>query len=113
MRRLIIIGVVLAVLIIAGGLTAQMAADGGTATVPWVIRTTSNPDASVMDMTPWKAEQLFLVIGFVLFNLLGAGITVMLIFWLLHRQVKRVKSQNQVVTSSPPRPTESARVGFG
>ncbi|MBI5666613.1 MAG: hypothetical protein HZC41_01280 [Chloroflexi bacterium] len=93
MRRLAILAFVLLLLIVGGGLTAQIASEGGTFQVPAVIRTTNNPDASVLDMTPWKAEQLFLVIGFILFNLIGAAVTVAVVFWLLHRQVKRVKAE--------------------
>jgi hypothetical protein len=93
-------------LIVGGGLTAQIASQGGTATFPWVIRSTDNPDASVMDMTPWKAEQLFLVIGFILFNLIGAGVTVAVVFWLLHRGVKQVKAQDNRITTTPPNAAE-------
>jgi hypothetical protein len=91
-RRFIILLGIIIILLIGGGLTAQIASQGGTFQVPAVIRTTDNPDASALDMTPWKAEQLFLVIGFVLFNLIGAAVTVAVIMWLLHREVKRVKA---------------------
>lgn len=100
MRRLALLIFVILVLIVGGGLTAQIASQGGTATFPWIIRTTSNPDASVLDMTPWKAEQLFLLIGFILFNLVGAAVTVTVVFWLLHRQVKRVKAEDRTVSTA-------------
>lgn len=106
MRRLAILVFVILLLIIGGGLTAQIASQGGTATFPWTIRTTNDPDASVMDMTPWKAEQLFLLIGFILFNLIGAAVTVAVVFWLLHREVKRVKAQDGTITTTPPNATE-------
>lgn len=84
--------VVVMLLIIGGGLTTQIASQGGDATFPWVIRTTSNPEASVLDVVPWQAEQLFLLVGFVLFNLVGAAVTAAVVVWLLHRQVKRARS---------------------
>ena len=92
MRRFALLIFILLLLIIGGGLTAQIASEGGQFQIPAVIRTTSNPDASVLDMTTWKAEQLFLLIGFVLFNLIGASVTLAIVFWLLHRQVKRAKA---------------------
>ncbi len=104
MRRLALLMFVILLLIIGGGLTAQIASQGGIFQIPAVIRTTNNPDASVLDMTPWKAEQLFLLIGFVLFNLVGATVTLMIVFWLLHRQVKRVKAEGD----APPAMTSAA-----
>ena len=106
MRRLAILAFVILLLIIGGGLTAQIASQGGTATFPWTIRTTNDPDASVMDMTPWKAEQLFLLIGFILFNLIGAAVTVAVVFWLLHREVKRAKSEDRTITTTRSNATE-------
>lgn len=100
MRRFAFFMFIILLLIIGGGLTAQIASEGGTFQIPAVIRTTSNPDASVLDMTPWKAEQLFLVIGFVLFNLIGAAVTLAIVFWLLHRQVKRAKAGDKVAPSA-------------
>lgn len=92
MRRFILFLGVIMLLLIGGGLTAQIASEGGTARIPAVIRSTDNPDASALDMTPWKAEQLFLLIGFVLFNLIGASVTAAVVIWFLHREVRRVKS---------------------
>ncbi|NWG17353.1 MAG: hypothetical protein HXY41_12020 [Chloroflexi bacterium] len=93
------------VLIVGGGLTAQIAAEGGSATFPWVIRSTANPDASALDMTPWKAEQLFLVLACVVFNLIGAGLTLTLVFWFLNWQVKKVKAESRLEAAAP-RPVE-------
>lgn len=107
MRRLAILAFVLLLLIVGGGLTARIASQGGTLQVPAVIRTTSDPDASVLDMTPWKAEQLFLVIGFILFNLIGAAVTVTIVFWLLHRQVKRAKAEGSAAAARTPAAKET------
>ncbi len=104
MKRLLIIIAVVVILIIGGGLTAQIASNGNQLAIPGVIRQTANPDASALDMAPWKAEQLFLFIGFVLFNLIGIAVTLMAIFWFLNWQIKVVKknpstSQTSVVAT--------------
>lgn len=104
-RRLILVAALVVVLIVGGGLTAQIAAGGGTANFPWVIRSTANPDASVLDMTPWKAEQLFLVVACVVFNLIGAGLTVMLVIWFLNWQVKKAQAEARIESASR-RPAE-------
>lgn len=93
MKRLLIVGVVIVILIIGGGLTAQIASNGNQLAIPGLIRQTNNPDASALDMAPWKAEQLFLFVGFILFNLIGIAVTLMVIFWFLNYQVKSVAAK--------------------
>ena len=90
MKRLLIVGVVIVILIIGGGLTVQIASNGNQLAIPGVIRQTNNPDASALDMAPWKAEQLFLFVGFILFNLIGIAVTLMALFWFLNWQIKKV-----------------------
>lgn len=97
MKRLAVLFVVVLILVVGGGLTAQIAAGGGELRLPGIIRQTNNPDASVLDMTPWKAEQMFLVVGFVLFNLVGAALTIMGLLWFLSHQVRSVRR-----TGAPP-----------
>jgi hypothetical protein len=92
-KRLLIVVVVIVILIVGGGLTAQIASNGNQLAIPGLIRQTSNPDASALNMAPWKAEQLFLFVGFVIFNLVGIGITLMAIFWFLNWQVKSVSAK--------------------
>jgi predicted membrane protein len=94
-KRLIIVLAVIMLLIITGGLTAQIASQGGSLSIPGLIRQTANPDASAMDMTSWKAEQLFLLVGFVLFNLIGMGVTIMLVFWFFNWQVKKSAAEGK------------------
>lgn len=85
----IVVGVVL-LLVIGGGLTAQVASQDGSLHIPGTIRASANPDASALDMTAWKAEQLFLAVGFILVNLVGAALTLTLVMWFLNRQIKSV-----------------------
>ncbi len=99
MKQLIIVAVVIMLLIIGGGLTAQIASSGGNFSIPGAIKQTNDPDGSVFELSPWKAEQLFLFVGFILFNLIGIGVTLAIVFWLLHRAVKTVRADE------PPKAT--------
>jgi hypothetical protein len=90
MKRVAFVLGVLLLVIIGGGLTAQIAQQGGRDAIPVFVIQTENPDASVFESAPWKSEQLVLFVVFVIFNLVGIGATIALIMWLLHRQVKSV-----------------------
>jgi hypothetical protein len=92
-KRLLIVVVVIVILIVGGGLTAQIASHGNQLAIPGLVRQAGNPDASALDMAPWKAEQLFLFVGFILFNLIGMGVTLMAVFWFLNREVKSVSGK--------------------
>ena len=89
MRKLaIFVGFVL-LLLIGGGLTAQFAAlRSGESLIPVLLVQSENPDASTLQMASWQGEQLFLLIGFILFNLIGIALTIAIVMWLLHRGVK-------------------------
>jgi len=108
-KRLLIVGVILVVLIVCGGLSAQIASNGNHLAIPGLIRQTNNPDASALDMAPWKAEQLFLFVGFILFNLIGMAVTLMVIFWFLNYQVKSVaaKKSPTAIQTTAATPEES------
>jgi predicted membrane protein len=106
-KRLAIVMAVIIVLIVTGGLTAQIASQGGSLSIPGLIRQTANPDASAMDMTAWKAEQLFLAVGFILFNLVGMAVTIMAVIWFFNWQIKKTRAQGrQTATESAPAQTE-------
>ncbi|MBL8160727.1 MAG: hypothetical protein JNJ61_01995 [Anaerolineae bacterium] len=100
MKRVLIVLAVVAILIIGGGLTSQLASTGNATVIPGLIRQTDDPDASALDMTPWKAEQLFLMVGFVLFNLIGIAVTIAALMWFLNWQVKKV-SASRSKTAAP------------
>jgi hypothetical protein len=91
-KRLIPLLVVLAILIAAGGLTAQLAATNGTQGIPGAKIQTDNPEASAFLAADWQAQQFFLLIGFLIFNLIGIGVTIAIIMWLLSRQVAIAKA---------------------
>jgi len=100
-KKFTLIVAVVVLLIIGGGLTAQVASQGGSLYIPGIVRTTANPDASALDMTAWKAEQMFLAVGFILFNLVGAALTITLLMWFLNRMIK------SVATTKPAAPAKS------
>ncbi len=112
MNKLIILLVLIAIMIVGGGLTSQLAAQGGFQ-LP-VLRQTDNPDASALEMTPWKAEQLFLVIMFILFSPLPPGIIPMAIgitalMWFLDWQVKVSKKTAAASSGSAITPASETK----
>ena len=105
-KRLGIIVALLLLLLIGGGLTMQLISNGDAGLLP-VLRQTANPDASVADVIPWKAEQFALAIGFILFNLIGMGVTIAVVFWLLDRTIRR-SSAGAPPASKTTQPTTAA-----
>ncbi len=91
MRRLIILAVLILVLIL-GGLATSMLAQTGGELLP-VLRTVGMPEGSTSVLQAWKAEQLFLLIGFILFNLVGIGVTLAIVIWFLDRGVKHSQAE--------------------
>lgn len=89
MRRLVILVVLLALAIAGGGLTALFLTTG-TSMFP-VLTITEDPSASSLIMQPWKAEQLFLFVGFVIFNLIGIAATLAIVLWLLDRSMQNTR----------------------
>jgi hypothetical protein len=98
-KRLGILVVLLIVLLIGGGLTTQLIARQESGIIP-ALRITGNTDASVLDVVPWKAEQFFLALGFILFNLVGMGATIALVFWLLDRAMKRTAAETAAAAAA-------------
>jgi hypothetical protein len=94
-RSSILVGLVI-ILVVGGALTTLLASSDMSDLLP-VLRQTSDASASTADMLPWQAEQLFLLIGFILFNMIGIGATIALIVWLVNRQivVARISAQEE------------------
>lgn len=111
MRTFGIVVVVVVLLLIGGGLTAQLASQGQDSAIPFLIRQTDDPEGSRMDMLPWMAEQFVLMAGFIIFNLVGIGVTIALIMWFLDRQVRisrregRTASAAGTAVAAPPTET--------
>ena len=104
MKRLAFLIVALFMLIAGGGLTMQLISGGGSL-LP-VLQQVNAPDASPTVVLPWKAEQFFLMVGFILFNLVGIGVTLAALFWLLDRGLRRSRAE-----ASSENATEAAERG--
>lgn len=92
MKKLLILGIMLVLVLAGGALTSYMAANNATVPVP-VLTTTVDPDASTTMMLGWKAEQLFILVGFILFNLIGITVTIALLMWYFDRGVRRARAE--------------------
>jgi len=99
----IVIGL-LVLLLIGGALTSLLIANNGGGVLP-ILQQVGSPEASRTDMTQWKANQLFALVGFLLFNLIGIAVTIAVVLWLLDRGIRRSKSAPAAQTA-PARKTE-------
>lgn len=84
-RGVSILGFLLAVTLACGVLTAGVGFG-----LP-LIRQSTDPVASVFMATNDQALLFVGLVGFVLFNIIGAGLTLAFVFWLLNKQVKIAK----------------------
>lgn len=81
MKALGAIFVVLVVLLAGGAITSNLLSSD------LAIQQTTDPSGDFLTATPDQAVAFILVTGFIIFNVLGAGLTLMIVFWLLNRQV--------------------------
>ena len=86
------------IMIAGGGLTAQLLTSEDSSAILPVLQQTGLPDADPTIVLPWKAEQFFLLISFVLFNLVGIALTLALLVWLVDRGLKRGKAETSADT---------------
>jgi hypothetical protein len=93
---------VIVVLIIGGGITTIMDSNqnGGSGILPF-LRQSNDPEGSALEAEPWQAEQFFILVGFVLFNLIGMGVTITALFWFLSKGVAVARA------TDTPKPPES------
>ena len=85
-RGLFVLAVLVAITIAGGVLTAGVGFE-----IP-IIQQVDSPAASAFEATPNQAVTFLLVVGFILVNVVGAGLTLAFIFWLLNREVNRAKA---------------------
>lgn len=84
----------------AGGfITALLGGSELSDLLPFLIQT-SDPEANTLVAEPWQAEQLFLLVGFVLFNLVGMGATIAVLMWVLHRGVVGIRAEEEAAAST-------------
>lgn len=88
MKRLGILAGIFIVLLAGGAITSNLL------TSDVAMRQTTNPSADVLTATPDQAATFIVVVGFIIVNVIGAGLTLALVFWLLNRQVTVVRQEN-------------------
>ncbi len=90
MKRALFLIVVVAVLIFGGFLSYTLSRQGSAA-VPGIQVQTNNPEASVVAVTPQKGAIFFAFAAIALGSMIGMGVLLALIFWLLNRGVSKVR----------------------
>lgn len=90
MKRFIIFIAIIVVLLAGGGLTAFLLSNGGNL-LP-LMHQVGSPDANPTVMLPWKANQFFILIAFMLFNLVGMAVTIGIVLWVLDWGIKHSKT---------------------
>jgi hypothetical protein len=108
MRRLGILIAIVMLLVIGGGLTSLLSSSGGV--VLPVLQQTNAIDASPTVMVPWKANQFFLLVGFILFNLVGIAVTIAIILWFVDRGVRKSRAEAQEAARADASEQTSASV---
>jgi hypothetical protein len=90
------------IVLLAGGALTSLLVAGGSQMIP-ILTQVSAPDASPTTLLPWKANQFFILIAFVLFNLVGIAITLAIIFWAVDWGLKQSKKEagNAQVVQAP------------
>ena len=91
MRRFQFFVVVVILLLAGGGLTSMLIATGNS--ILPMFKQVGTPDASPTTMLPWKANQFFILIAFVLFNLVGIAVTIGIVLWVIDWGLKSSKAQ--------------------
>ena len=87
MKRLGILAGIFIILLAGGAITSNLLSSD------LAVMQTMNPNGNVLTATPNQAAAFIVVVGFIVVNVIGAGLTLALIFWLLNRQVLVVKQE--------------------
>ena len=87
MKALSAVAVIMIVLLAGGAITSNLLSSD------LAIQQTTDPSGDFLTATPDQAVAFILVTGFIIFNVIGAGLTLMVVFWLLNRQVTEVRQE--------------------
>ncbi len=87
MKALSAIALVFIILLAGGAITSNLLSSD------LAIQQTTDPSGDFLTATPDQAVAFILITGFILFNVLGAGLTLMAVFWLLNRQVTEARQE--------------------
>lgn len=85
MKALGAVAVILIILLGGGAITSNLLSSD------LAIQQTTDPSGDFLTATPDQAVAFLLVTGFIIFNVLGAGLTLMIVFWLLNLAVTRAR----------------------
>ncbi|MDE2750547.1 MAG: hypothetical protein OXI34_16445 [Chloroflexota bacterium] len=85
MKALGAVAIILVVLLAGGAITSNLLSSD------LAIQQTTDPSGDFLTATPDQAVAFILVTGFIIFNVIGAGLTLAILFWLLNRQVTAVR----------------------
>lgn len=91
MKRIGILVILLAIIAGGGFLTAAFQGGVEPTSIPGAKVQCADPACSVFVSEPWQTGQFLLLVGFVLFNLIGIGATLAILFWFLNKQVANAK----------------------
>ena len=89
MKQLAALAIIFIILLGGGAITSNLLDSDLT------IRQTTDPSGDAFTATPDQAVAFILVVGFIVVNVIGAGLTLAVIFWLLNRQVTVVRQEPQ------------------
>ena len=87
MRRLSILAILFVILLAGGAITSNLLSSD------LAIQQTTNPNGDALTATPDQAAAFILIVGFIIMNVIGAGLTLGLVFWLLNHQVTAVRQE--------------------
>ena len=97
-RSVALLGIVIGILIVGGAFTIASTGDPGNL-IPFVQQS-NNPSASTASIESWQAEQFFMLVTFLLFNLIGIGMTLAGIFYFISRQIVSTKAETETAAES-------------
>jgi hypothetical protein len=92
LKRALFLIVVVAVLIFGGFLSYALTREGPAA-VPGIRVQTDNPEANVVAVTPQKGAIFFVFAAIALGSLVGMGVTLALVSWLISRGLSKAKQE--------------------
>lgn len=91
MRRFQFLIVLVVLLLAGGGLSSLLIATGGH--VLPILQQVAAPDASPTTLLPWKANQFFILVSFVLVNLVGIAVALAVVMWVIDWGLKKGKAE--------------------
>ena len=89
MRPLGILALIFIILLAGGAISSNLLSSD------LAIQQTTDPSGDALTATPDQAAAFILIVGFILMNVIGAGATLALVFWLLNHQVTALRRETQ------------------